>query len=543
MKKGCFTSNGKPVFPVGAQVHNSSGYSAKDLDRAFLALKKMAGNTIEIPVYWETVEPREGEFDFSCVQEIWRRVREEGLYLVFLWFATWKNGTAKYAPEWVKTDPARFPLVETADGRWVSVLSSHYEETCKADARAFAALCAFLKGLDPNQETLIAVQVENEPGIMNGPARDYSPGAEKEFAACLPDPLVRSMESNPASPVTRLWTECGRQTASWKSAFGPRTEEFFTAYSIAGYINRIAQAGKEKLDILMYSNAWVEVHRLRLPGIDYPSGGPVARVLDIWKWTAPSLDLLAPDIYQQTRYDYLGCCEDYCREDNPLFVPESGPQEWNSRFLFEAVGRYHSIGHCIFGVESMIEKDGTTAPGCGPTMGSMKVLSALAGGLLAWRDKDIRVVNQEEYALYQYMEFQDWVAMVRFTRSLAALGFDNKDWNWHDYAHKDYASLQEKENRRGRGLIVQTGSNEFYVAGDGFRVWFVPAAQVQGGPFALASSDFNLVRGLGYLSVEEGRFTMDGDFVVRKKRNGDEVDFGIWVEPDVGVVRARLYAP
>lgn len=542
MKKTVFTSNGKPVFPVGAQVHNSSGYAAKDLDRAFLALKAMDGNTIEIPVAWETVEPREGEFDFSSVQEIWQRVKEEGLYLILLWFGTWKNGMEKYAPEWVKRDAVRFPKVQTPQGQRVSVLSSHYEETLQADAKAFAALCAFLKELDPHQDTLISVQVQNEPGIMNGPARDYSPAAEEQFAAELPEPLVRSMAGHPDSPASKLWLEGGQRTNGWKAAFGRCAEEFFTAYSIASYIDRVAQAGLENLDILMYTNAWVDVHRLRMPGIDYPSGGPTARVMDIWKWAAPHLDLLAPDIYQQTRYDYIGCCETYSRADNPLFVPESGPQEWNSRFLFEAVGRYRSIGHCIFGVESMIEEDGTAAPGCEPAIGSIRIVSALAGGLLDWRNKNVRieVVNQDEFALYQYMEFDGWIAIIRFTRSPATLGFDNKDWNWHDYEHKDYPVLQAKDDRRGRGLVVQTGPDEFHVAGDGFRAWFIPDEQVQGEPFALLSSDFNLVRGVGYVSVEEGRFEMDGSFVASKKRNGDEVDFGVWVEPDVGVVRARL---
>ncbi len=538
-----FRSNGKPVFVVGAQVHNSSGYAAKDLDRAFLALRQMDANTVEIPIAWETIEPQEGQFDFSSVRDIWRRVKDEGLYLIFLWFGTWKNGTEKYAPAWVKQDVARFPKVQAPGGHRVSILSSHYESTLEADAKAFAALCEFLQELDPRQETLIAVQVQNEPGIMNGPARDYSPAAEQQFASELPALLVQSMNQFPASPITRLWMDNQQRTDGWKSAFGPRAEEFFTAYSIASYIDRVAQAGRAKLDILMYTNAWVEQHRLRLPGIDYPAGGAVGRVFDIWKWAAPNLAFLSPDIYQQTRYDYLEVCKTYSREDNSLFVPESGPQEWNSRFLFEAVGRYRSIGHCIFGVESMVEPDGTVSPGCEATMGSMKVLSAMAGGLLQWQNKQIEVINQDEFALYQYMEFDGWVAMVRFTRSQATLGFDNKDWNWHDYDHKDYPAMQAQHNRRGRGLIVQTCPDEFFVGGDGFRVWFIPAGRVQGEPYPLLSSDFNAIREIGYTTVEEGRFTMDGDFVVHKKRNGDEADFGVWAEPDVGVVRARLYAP
>ena len=37
--------------------------------------------------------------------------------LVLLWFGTWKNTGPSYAPEWVKTDTARFPRMRTRDGK------------------------------------------------------------------------------------------------------------------------------------------------------------------------------------------------------------------------------------------------------------------------------------------------------------------------------------------------------------------------------------------------------------------------------------------
>lgn len=539
--KTYFKANGKPLFAVGAQVHNSTGYLPETLDRAFQALRMVDANTIEIPVYWEVVEPTEGTFDFSSVRDIWERVRQEGLHLILLWFGTWKNGSAKFAPAWVKRDSNRFPRVQAPDGTGISVLSSHYDTTLQADANAFAALCAFLNKLDPRQETLIGVQVQNECGIMNGPARDYSPAAQEQFSAVLPESLQAALKVHPQSPVSQFWMERGSRCEGWKRAFGTRAEEYFTAYSVASYVGKVAAAGQQHLDILMYTNAWVEIHRLRIPGADYPSGGPAARVLDLWKWAAPNLDLLAPDIYQQTSFDYFQTCADYDREDNPLFVPESGPQEWNSRFLFQAVGKHHSIGHCVFGIESMIEPDGSISPGCVPTMGSLKILSAIAGALPQWKHHRIEVVQQEEFALYQLLQFDRWTAMVRFTTSPATLGFDNKDWNWHDYEHKDYPVDQKQDGRRGRGLVVQTGTDEFIVAGDAFRVWFVPTARLEGEPYGMMCSDFNVVREIAYESVEQGRFDRNGVFQPAIRRNGDEVDFGVWAEADAGAVRVRLW--
>jgi hypothetical protein len=40
--------------------------------------------------------------------------------------------------------------------------------------------------------------------------------------------------------------------------------------------------------------------------------------------------------------------------------------------------------------------------------------------------------------------------------------------------------------------------------------------------------------------VDEGHFNEQGEFVVDRRRNGDEHDTGLWVEADTGVVRAIL---
>lgn len=92
-------------------------------------------------------------------------------------------------------------------GERTGVLSSHYEETKRADAAAFSELCRFLSGLEGVEETLLAVQVENEPGIMNGPPRDHSARAEEEFAAPLPGALAEWLAAHPDTPAfcSRRW--------------------------------------------------------------------------------------------------------------------------------------------------------------------------------------------------------------------------------------------------------------------------------------------------------------------------------------------------
>ncbi len=107
---------------------------------------------------WEDIEPIEGQFDFSGLDQVILGAREHGLHLVLLCFGSFKNGMSSktentfltvtgvstYAPAWVKKDVKRFPrahfrkaggLLQTAD-----VVSIFHVEALKADMKAFSAL-------------------------------------------------------------------------------------------------------------------------------------------------------------------------------------------------------------------------------------------------------------------------------------------------------------------------------------------------------------------------------------------------------------------
>jgi beta-galactosidase GanA len=184
-----FTVDGRPFFPLGGQARNSSGYNDAESEAAFRALRLVGGNTLEIPVYWEQVEPEEGRFDFAAVDALLARGRQEGVSLVLLWFGTWKNGDMDYVPAWVKTNPGRFRRVISPTGKDLWVLSSHCAANFEADRRAFVELCRHLQAADGAQRTVIAVQVENEPGIL-GSDRDYSAEAQAVFDSPVPADLL-----------------------------------------------------------------------------------------------------------------------------------------------------------------------------------------------------------------------------------------------------------------------------------------------------------------------------------------------------------------
>src|SRR5205085_3273418 len=182
-------------------------------------------NTLEIPVAWEQVEPVEGKFDFSWVDTLVKQARENDVRLVLLWFGTWKNTSASYAPVWVKSDGARFPRMKTADGKSHYVLSPHGAATLAADRRAFVKLMEHLRDADPGNQ-VIMVQVENEIGSY-GLARDHSAEAERLFKGPVPAELTRKL---------------GKPAGNWSAVFGDFAEQAFTSWHMARYVDQIAAA-------------------------------------------------------------------------------------------------------------------------------------------------------------------------------------------------------------------------------------------------------------------------------------------------------------
>src|SRR5579863_1049007 len=106
--------DGRPYLILGGQIHNSSGWPS-ELAQVWQSMEALHANTVEAPVYWEQLEARPGQFDFTNVDQIVEGARAHNLHVVLLWFGTWKNGNMHYVPAWVKQDPKRFPRVIRPD--------------------------------------------------------------------------------------------------------------------------------------------------------------------------------------------------------------------------------------------------------------------------------------------------------------------------------------------------------------------------------------------------------------------------------------------
>lgn len=521
-----FTINGKPFFPLGGQARNSSGYNDLESEAAFKAVKLIHGNTLEIPVYWEQIEPEEGLFDFTSVDAILASARKYSIKLLLLWFGTWKNGNMDYVPKWVKSTPERYKRVVSPTGKPVWVLSSHCLENLKADRRAFVALCQHLREQDQKEKTVIALQVENEPGIL-GSDRDYGEAGKLEFESPVPINLFSHLKSVGEGQVFDAWREAGgSRLGSWSEVFGWAGGEMMTAWSIAHYIDSIAEAGKAVYNIPMYINVWLGEQGWRIPGENYPSGGAVGRTLDIFKWFTPHIDLIAPDIYIGDDQGYRSICTLYARNDNPLFIPESAPGGSNAWNIFRALGDFNTIGYAFFAVEHILTEDGTLRTDHQMLADSFRCASAAIPLLLDYQGTGrIHAIVQEENLSAQTLSLTGWLGIAEFSDYY-------KDWR-----HRDRIP---DEQRRGRGLVVQASANEFYLVGGGYRLVLRPILPPeQRLDISVAREGFlhNLAH---YVSVDEGHFDPSGKFVIDRKRNGDEIDHGVWVEPDVGIVRVVM---
>ena len=523
--KTIFQVNGKPFFPLAGQAHNSSAYTPEELEITWRACAAMSANTGELPVYWEQVEPADGSFDFGMVDHMLAGAEARGLKLVLLWFGTWKNGTMKYSPQWVKNDAKRFWRVLTHDGVATPVLSEHCPETLAADSRAFAALLRHLRQKD-RHHTVLAVQVQNEPGMRTGAQRDHGEQAERTFQSPVPAELIDKLAGASSSYAFGVWQQAGGKTrGNWSELFGAyRAPEFFSAWHIARYINAVAAAGKKEYPLPMYVNVWNDHAGFDIAGISYPSGGPTSKVLDIWKWTAPEIALIAPDIYSPDTKSFRMHCGIFSRPDNPLFIPESASNESGSRHIFYAIADFHAIGYGIFGIESMIEADGSVKPAAQAAADSARVVRTMLPLILRHHGTDrIHAVVQDEGATEQYIDLGAYAGLVRFESHPG------------DHHHR----RGQRGPERGRGLVVHEGEGEFFVAGAGFKLLIVRKEPLDeramwrfADPLSMTCAD--------YATVDEGQFDENGAWKVTRKRSGDESDWGIWVWPDVGAVRVVM---
>ena len=477
--------DGAPFLVLGGQAHNSSAWP-KMLPKVWLAIETMHANTLEVPIYWEQIEGRQGKYDFSLIDTLLMQSRAHKVHLVLLWFATWKNGSNHYMPAWMKNDAGKYPNIIGRDGKPIDSPAPDAQATVEADARAFAAVMRYLKQADP-QRTVIMVQVENEPGAWDS-VRDFAPAAQKAFEGAVPAALLQP------SVLTALHVPVV-SSGSWREVFGSRADEYFHAWSIARFIGKVAAAGKHEYPLPMYVNAALRDPLSNPEATTYESGGPTDNVLPIWKVAAPAVDILAPDIYLSGAEKVLKVLDLYDRPDNPLFVPEAGLIPENVKYLYPMLG-HGGIGFSPFGIDD--NTLGAARPEAmeklAPYAQEYAMLAPMMRQFAKWSfEGRIRAVVEHEDHGEQKADLDGWQASVTFGTG------------------RGYP-LPGNTPPIGKAMIVQTSENEFIVTGTGSRITFHP-------------SGANAGKAWQYLKVEEGIFS-NHRFQALRILNGDETDWG-----------------
>lgn len=355
-KKGTATQlivNDKPFLILGGELGNSTASSLEDMQWVSKKLQLMELNTMLVPAYWELIEPEEGKYDYTLVDGAIEIARKHHLKIVFLWFGVWKNSMSCYAPMWVKENYSKYPRAVTKSGKPLEILSTFSQNNLELDKRAFKHFMNHLAEVDKTQQTVIMVQVENEIGMIED-ARDYSQEANKLFTTEVPKQLVDYLVKNKQTLRPQLlerWKKNGFKTkGTWLELFGEglETDEIFMAWNYGLFVQQVAQSGKDAYNLPMYLNAALN-SRGRKPGA-YPSAGPLAHLLDIWRASAPTIDFLAPDIYDPGFTDW---CKQYQVNGNPLFIPEIRLENGNAARVFYAFGEHDAMGFSPFSIESV----------------------------------------------------------------------------------------------------------------------------------------------------------------------------------------------
>ncbi|MBO0795271.1 MAG: DUF5597 domain-containing protein, partial [Ktedonobacteraceae bacterium] len=417
--------DGQPFVILGLQWDCDSCCSLEEMNPLFPHAARMGANTAALPLYWREVEPEPGRYDFNLVDERIRQAQAHSLRLVLLWFATWKNACTFYAPDYIRTDPLRFPPAIDRAGKPTASLCPSSQTTWQHDCNALRALMEHLRDVDRTHR-VIMVQIENEPGILRS-ARCHCEVCNQRFT-----------------------------TDQWEARMGVHAEEAFSAVSIAEYIDRLAAEAKAIYPLPLYVNVALPPAVGGIPE-RYFSGGAVPEMFDLVRKHLHHIDLVAPDIYSSGYRDFHRLCRTYSTENNPLYVAEhsSSPEGRAERNVFYAIGEYGAIGFDPWAIDESYP-DLYAPPLVHPTSG-------------VW-------------AAHAYQLHDSYTALARaITPIVAAQGTERiftcvqepaeKRTGWAAQGCDVLVSYHQQEGA-GRGLLIQQGPDEFLLIGVGFSVQF-----------------------------------------------------------------------
>ena len=238
----------------------------------------------------------------------------------------------------------------------------------------------------------------------------------------------------------------------------------------------------------------------------YPSGGPVAKMMDVWRAAAPSLDLLAPDIYLD---EFKSICAESTRNGNPLFIPEASRDDRAGLRAMYALGHHSALGFSPFGIDSMSETN---------------VLREYYGTL--GRLLPLIARHQGKDTLQGFLQSQ---------------GEKRVEFGLGDFrAEIEYSS--ESSNRSGGGLIIAVAPDTFVMTGVNYSIRFASPQNKPGSTAWLSIDELvppNLAR--SSLSARKTGPLPGVSMVLGRRLNGDEASYRVNLGPTPRVLLGRVY--
>lgn len=359
------------------------------------------------------------------------------------------------------------------------------------------------------------------PVLVLGDSRDRSPAAEAAWRSPVPQPLIDHLaqRNDTLRPeLAALWDRRGRPlTGTWEEVFGDdwEAEEAFMAWGFADYAEALAASGRTAKPLPMYVNAWLGPQPGQHQAGEWPSGGSASRVIDVWKATAPSIDLLAPDVYVD---DAKSAFADHTRPDNPLFVPES---RFRTGSLFWALGHHHAIGFSVFGIEDGRQDSRLSRAYALLAPMQQVITAAQAEGRIAavlpekGQQKTNLHLNGYDIAAQGARELFGRMLLDAGVTALPSAPVPPSETN-------ETSVMSVPADTRPMALLITEHEDQFLLVGQDITV------------------DFSHTEGTVEVdSVEEGRFDDEGTWITERVLNGDE-RLHVLPTNDLGAVRIRL---
>lgn len=208
--------NGAPYLFYGVQVRldwimQDTGGDLAYVEDVIAHAKADGFNTIVAPIWWNYIEPKDGEYNFDWLEIFYKYLNKYDLLVQWLWFGTNSCGAGTPAPKWIKADTKTYWQLEDVEGDWFNFSC---EALLEREAKALGKMMDWIAENDTDRRCVV-IQVNNE---VDQGANMFQPDQTDAVIA----------EEN----IGQWWqTEEGHDTYCW---VGGQREAFFHYQDVLG---------------------------------------------------------------------------------------------------------------------------------------------------------------------------------------------------------------------------------------------------------------------------------------------------------------------